>query len=67
MEDANFNSIFQLPSNKSAAGAANVPPNKVYLEESIDSITAMGFTRPQAIKALDSTNGDVVKKIFFLI
>ena len=58
MEDSDFNSPFALPSNKPAP---TVTKEKVtaYSEESISSIVSWGFTRSQAIKALDATNNNL--------
>ena len=54
MEDPDFNSPFELPrANKKK----DIKPD----EEAIESITSLGFTRAQAMKALEATGGDLVR------
>ena len=58
MEDADFDTPFEIPKknkNSNSAGAAA----KTYNEESIASIMSWGFSRAQAIKALEATNNNV--------
>lgn len=58
MEDADFNAPFELPKpvNVSTGTAKNEPQIN---EEALESIMSWGFTRPQAIKALKETNGNL--------
>ncbi len=59
MEDPDFNLPFEIPSPKKTATSAQ----KVYDDELIGSITALGFTRPQAIKALEATQGNLERAV----
>lgn len=54
MADDDFNAPFELPSTKK-----NAPKSKVYNEEAINSIISFGFTRAQAIKALEATDNNL--------
>ena len=53
MEDSDFNSPFEIPSTKPQK---NTKKEVTYSEESLSSIVSWGFTRQQAMKALDATN-----------
>lgn len=60
MEDADFNAPFQLPKPKSAAAKKPAPAGaKSYNEDAIASIISFGFTRKQAMKALDATGNNL--------
>lgn len=59
MEDSDFSSPFALPTQ---ATKKETKPN-VYNEESLNSIISMGFTKPQAIKALDATDNNIERAI----
>jgi len=57
MEDSDFNTPFTIPSNKPQVAAAKKETS--FSEESISSIVSWGFTRFQAIKALEATNNNI--------
>lgn len=58
MEDSDFNHPFQIPSSKPKQSKPASQAKK-YDEESINSIISFGFTRKQAIKALEATNNNL--------
>lgn len=59
MEDVDFNAPFQLPKPKSAAKKPAAAGAKSYDEDAIASIISFGFTRKQAMKALDATGNNL--------
>ncbi len=61
MEDDDFNLPFEIPGSKPAASAQRAA--KVYDEEKINSIVPLGFTRAQAIKALEATGMNVERAV----
>jgi ubiquitin carboxyl-terminal hydrolase 5/13 len=61
MEDDDFNAPFEMPNSRPAAVASKAA--KVYDEEKIDSIVPLGFSRAQAIKALEATGMNVERAV----
>jgi ubiquitin carboxyl-terminal hydrolase 5/13 len=59
MEDADFNTPFQLPKPTPSSTAKSPGNSKTYDEDAISSIVSFGFTRTQAMKALDATNNNL--------
>lgn len=59
MEDADFNAAFEIPSNKPVQKSKTNEAKKTYNEESINSLVSFGFSRQQAMKALDETNNNL--------
>lgn len=60
MEDADFNAPFQLPKPQPATQPKPASStSKTYNEDDINSIIAFGFTRRQAMKALDATGNNL--------
>ena len=55
MEDPDFNSPFTIPQ------PGNKKKENKFDDEAIDSITSLGFNKAQAIRALEATNGDLVR------
>jgi ubiquitin carboxyl-terminal hydrolase 5/13 len=65
MEDSDFNTPFEMPGSaaKKTAPVSSTPANKVYDEEKIGCIVPLGFTRAQAIKALEATGMNVERAV----
>lgn len=59
--DADFADPFVVPGTSPVAAPAFVPN-----EDAVDSITGMGFTRPQAIKALKETDNNVERAVDYI-
>ncbi|RNA18739.1 ubiquitin carboxyl-terminal hydrolase 5-like [Brachionus plicatilis] len=53
MEDADFNAPFSLPSRRPSKKA------KIFDDESVNSLISFGFSRAQAVRALEETNGSL--------
>ncbi len=60
MEDADFNDTFVLPASQTKKVEKK---EKVYNEDSIEAIISMGFTRQQAMKALDATDMNIERAV----
>ena len=56
MEDADFNADFEVPAPAATPATTTTTTTVSYNEESIESIVSWGFTRKQAMKALDATS-----------
>lgn len=67
MEDADFNDPFQVPAQQppviapatATASPARRSTGKTYKEDDINSIISFGFSRAQAMKALDATDNNL--------
>lgn len=57
MTDWDFENKFEPPGSQTASATTNVD------EASVEQIMCMGFTRPQAAKALNATGGDVGRAV----
>ncbi|KAL1463523.1 hypothetical protein WDU94_015268 [Cyamophila willieti] len=60
--DADFSDPFVVPGMTAPAASSDFVPN----EDAIESITGMGFTRAQAIKALKETNNNVERAVDYM-
>ncbi|KAI5745346.1 hypothetical protein M8J76_010288 [Diaphorina citri] len=63
MSDSDFGDPFVIPGT---TGASKSAPAFVPNEDAVDSITSMGFTRPQAIRALKETNNNVERAVDYI-